>query len=38
MSDVVLTVTVFHSLAAVTAFGFMVFSVVKLVQNRGQQF
>lgn len=36
MSDVLLTVTVFHTLAAITAFGFMVFSVVKLVQGGSQ--
>lgn len=37
MNDVVLTVTVFHTLAAVAAFGFMAFSAVKLVQNGGVQ-
>lgn len=37
MNDVLMTVTVFHSLAAIAAFGFMVFSAIKLVQNRGQQ-
>lgn len=34
MSDVVYTITVFHSLAAVVIFGFMVFSVVKLVSRQ----
>lgn len=37
MNDVVLTVTVFHTLAAVAVFGFMVFSAVRLVQNNGVQ-
>lgn len=36
MNDVLLTVTVFHTLAALVAFGFMVFSVVKLVQGGRQ--
>jgi len=37
MSDLLLTVTVFHTFAAIAVFGFMVFSAVKLVQNRGQR-
>jgi hypothetical protein len=37
MNDVVMTVTIFHTLAAVAAFSFMVFSAVKLVQNGGVQ-
>jgi hypothetical protein len=36
MSDVVLTVTVFHTLAAVAIFGFMIVSVVQVVQGRRQ--
>ncbi len=36
MSNVLLTVTVFHTLAAITAFGFMVYSVVKRMQG-GEQ-
>jgi len=34
MSNVVLTVTIFHTLAAVTIFGFMVFGVVSAIQRR----
>lgn len=34
MSDVVLTVTIFHTLAAVAIFGFMVFGVVNALQRR----
>lgn len=34
MSDLMLTVTVFHSVAAVAVFGLMVFSVVKLMQDQ----
>jgi hypothetical protein len=37
MSDLVLTVTVFHSLAAVAIFGFMIVSVVGAVQRKRQQ-
>lgn len=37
MSDLVLTVTVFHSLAAVAIFTFMVISVVGAVQRKRQQ-
>lgn len=37
MSDVAVTVTVFHTLATVAVFGFMVFSVVQLVQGRRQK-
>ena len=33
-SNVVYTFTVFHSLAAVVIFGFMVFSVVRLVSRQ----
>lgn len=35
MKDVVFSLTVFHALAAIGIFGFMLFSVVKLV--RGQR-
>jgi hypothetical protein len=35
MKDVVYTFTLFHALAAISIFGFMLFSVVKLV--RGQK-
>lgn len=35
MKDVLLSLTVFHALAAIGIFGFMLFSVVKLV--RGQK-
>jgi hypothetical protein len=35
MKDVVFTLTLFHALAAIAIFGFMLFSVVKLV--RGQR-
>lgn len=31
MSDVIFTVTIFHTLAAVAVFGFMVYSAVRLV-------
>lgn len=34
MSDVIFTVTVFHTLAAVSVFGFMVYSAVRLVSQR----
>lgn len=34
MSDVVLTVTVFHTLAAVAIFSFMVVSVIGAVQRK----
>jgi len=34
MSDVVLSVTVFHAVAAVAVVGLMVFSAVKVVQDR----
>ena len=34
MIDVVYTITIFHSLAAVVIFGFMVFSVVRLVRQK----
>ena len=34
MSDVVLSVTVFHAVAAVAVIGLMVFSAVKVVQDR----
>ncbi len=34
MSDVMLTVTVFHTLAAVAIFSFMVVGVINLVQGR----
>ncbi len=34
MSNVVYTFTIFHTLAALTAFGFMVFSVVRLVSRQ----
>jgi hypothetical protein len=34
MSDVLLTVTVFHTVAAVAVFGLMVFSAIKLVQDQ----
>lgn len=34
MSDVVLSVTVFHAVAAVAVFGLMVFSAIKLVQDQ----
>lgn len=34
MSDVVFSVTVFHALAAVAVVGLMVFSAVKVVQDR----
>jgi hypothetical protein len=37
MSDVVLTVTVFHTLAAVAIFGFMVVGVIGSVQRKRQQ-
>jgi hypothetical protein len=36
MSDILYTVTAFHIIAAVAAFGFMVFSVVKRMQG-GEQ-
>jgi hypothetical protein len=34
MSQVLMTVTIFHTLAAVTVFGFMVYSAVRLVQEQ----
>ena len=34
MTDVVYTITVFHSLAAVAIFGFMIFSAVRLVSRQ----
>lgn len=34
MSDVVLSLTVFHAVAAVAVFGLMVFSALKVVQER----
>jgi hypothetical protein len=36
MSDIALTVTVFHTLAAVAIFGFMVVSVVGAIQRKRQ--
>jgi hypothetical protein len=36
MSDVVLTVTVFHTLAALAIFGFMIVGVIGAVQNKRQ--
>lgn len=33
MSDVMMTVTLFHTLAAVAIFSFMVFSVINLVKG-----
>ena len=35
MSDVVYTITVFHTLAAVSIFGFMVFSVLRRLNEKG---
>lgn len=35
MSDVVMTVTLFHTLAAVTIFGVMVFGVLSTLQRKG---
>lgn len=37
MSDVVLTVTVFHTLAAIGIFGFMVVGVIGAMQRKRQQ-
>jgi hypothetical protein len=34
MSDVILSVTVFHTLAAIGVFGLMVFGAIKVVQER----
>lgn len=34
MSDLLLTVTVFHTFAAVAMFGFMAFSAVKYLQDQ----
>jgi hypothetical protein len=34
MTDVVYTITVFHSLAAIAIFGFMIFSAVRLVSRQ----
>jgi hypothetical protein len=34
MKDVVYTFTAFHALAAITIFGFMLFSVVNLVRGK----
>ncbi len=36
MSDVVLTVTVFHTLAALAIFGFMIVGVIGAVQRKRQ--
>jgi hypothetical protein len=35
MSDVALTVTIFHTLAAVAILGLMVFGVLSTLQRRG---
>ncbi len=35
MSDVVLTVTIFHTLAAVAILGLMVFGVLSSLQRKG---
>lgn len=37
MSDVMLTVTVFHTLAAIAIFGFMVVGVIGAMQRKRQQ-
>ena len=37
MSDVVLTFTVFHTLAAIVIFGFMIVSVIGAVNRKNQQ-
>ena len=37
MTDVVLTVTVFHTLAALAIFGFMVVGVIGAMQRKRQQ-
>lgn len=37
MSNLVLTVTLFHTLAAVAIFGFMIVSVIGAVQRKRQQ-
>ena len=34
MSDVILSVTVFHTLAAIAVVGLMVFGAIKVVQER----
>ncbi len=34
MSEILMTVTVFHTVAAVAVFGFMVYSAVRLVQDQ----
>lgn len=34
MSDILMTVTVFHTVAAVAVFAFMVYSAVRLVQEQ----
>jgi hypothetical protein len=36
MSDVVLTVTIFHTLAALAIFGFMIVGVIGAVQSKRQ--
>ena len=37
MSDVVLTFTVFHTLAAIAIFGFMIVGVIGAVNRKDQQ-
>jgi hypothetical protein len=37
MSNLVLTFTLFHTLAAITIFGFMIVSVIGAVQRKNQQ-
>jgi hypothetical protein len=37
MSNLVITFTLFHTLAAITIFGFMIVSVVAAVQRKNQQ-
>jgi hypothetical protein len=37
MSNLVLTFTLFHTLAAITIFGFMIVSVIVAVQRKNQQ-
>lgn len=34
MSDVVYTITVFHALAAISIFGFMIFSVIRRLNSQ----
>jgi len=36
MSNVVVTVTIFHTLAAIAIFGFMIVSVIGAVQRKDQ--